>query len=168
VFNIYMRLYNWNVCSTCNFNNIHRFILWRFIISYLSLDLSWLGNYGFLVFNWYWIVRNSFKWNNNITFFKRFFLQILLFKWFLISFIWSKVLIWIWLDNSFFFSFVIYLSNGSLTGTLSLLFLYYNYFYYDDFFFKVFYFLTLYFKDFYFLSFFCFLIFDFLILFFSI
>lgn len=98
-----MRLYNWNVCSTCNFNNIHRFILWRFIISYLSLDLSWLGNYGFLVFNWYWIVRNSFKWNNNITFFKRFFLQILLFKRFLISFIWSKVLIWIWLDNSFFF-----------------------------------------------------------------
>jgi hypothetical protein len=98
-----MRLYNWNVCSAWNLNNINRFILWRYIISYLSLELSWLGNSGFLVFNWYWSARNSFKWNNNITFFKRFFLQILLFGWVLISFIRSKVFIWIWLDNSFFF-----------------------------------------------------------------
>ena len=98
-----MRLYNWYVCSTCNFNNINRFILWRNIISYLSLELSWLGNYGFLVFNWYWSVRNSFKWNDHITSFKRFFLQILLFKWVLVSFIWGKVFIWIWLDNSFSF-----------------------------------------------------------------
>lgn len=31
-FNIILRFDNWDVCDTCNFNNICRFILWRNII----------------------------------------------------------------------------------------------------------------------------------------